>query len=151
MPKMLRSGETRRKPPGQVRPAIIRVHNCDVSGLQISHEGRTESGDGRDTSALVPAPVLHVIVYWGSLELDTFPFENFSDRPIRMMQHDQGRESRSVKVGYQAKRGQMTSADIVAYERKAHSDSFVGVAHLIDFYLFLRAGPDRQPSGGPLA
>ena len=110
---MLRSGKTRRKPPGQVRPAIIRVHNCDVSGLQISHEGRKDSGDGGDTSALVPAPVLHVIVYWGSLELDAFPFENFSDRPIRMMQHDQGRESRSVKVGYQAKRGQMTSADIV--------------------------------------
>src|SRR3990170_2425225 len=111
MPKMLRSGETRRKPPGQVRPAIVRVHNCDVSGLQISNEGRKDSGDGGDTSALVPAPVLHVIVYRSGLELDAFPPENFGDWPIRMMQHNRGRESRSVEIAYQAKRRQMTPAE----------------------------------------
>ena len=81
---------------------------------------------------------VQVIVSRSGFELDAFLLENIGDRPVRMMQHNQGRKSRSVEIAYQAKCGQMTPANKIAYERKAHSDSFVGVPHLIDFlHIFL--------------
>src|SRR5690349_110465 len=124
MPEMLRAGEAGRKAPGQVCAAVVGVHDRDVPVLQIPHERRKDSSDCGGTRALVPTPVLYVIAYRGSLDVDALPPEDFGDRPLRIMQHHQGRVSRPVEIGYQAERRQMTSADIVAYKRKAHSRRF---------------------------
>ena len=103
-----------------MRSAIVGVHDCNVSGLQVSHERRkdTKRCDGARSS--LPRSVSRVILYRSHLELNVLSLEYFGDRPVRMMQHNQGREPPSVEIAYEAKGRQMAPSDIVAYERKAH-------------------------------
>ncbi len=120
VPKVLRPGNSRSKTPDKMRAAIIRVYDRGISCTQKLYQPRNRAHDIDHCGAVARSRPLEAVQNGSLDEADAFPAEQFRDRSIGMVQHDQWHKAIPGEISYQTKRGHVASANEVPDEGKAH-------------------------------